>query len=124
MRASSTSRRDRRADVTCRARPQPLDLLAIVDGDRLPPRCLDDTLTVAADDGGCEKAYEALCDALSRNHQVGLTTVSLDGEPRVAALLPIGGVLAITPLRREYAAALADGLREADAADARTRAAA
>jgi non-homologous end joining protein Ku len=106
-----------------RDRAQPLALFAIVDCERIPPRCLDESLSVAATGRRCEKAYGALCDALCRNHQVGLTTVSLDGEPRVAALLPIGGILAVTPLRREYASALAEGLCEDESQPSRRRAA-
>jgi hypothetical protein len=125
MRGSSSGRRGRRSDSgrRLRLREQPVALFAIVDGDKIPPRCLDESLSVAAAGRRCEKAYDELCDALCRNHQVGLTTVSLDGEPRVAALLPIGGILAITPLRREYAAALAEGLCDEEPQPRRRRAA-
>lgn len=125
MRASSSGPRGRRNDSAwhVREREQPLALFAIVDGDKIPPRCLEESLSVAAAGRRCEKAYDELCDALCRNHQVGLTTVSLDGEARVAALFPIGGILAVTPLRREYTAALAEGLRDEESQPARRRAA-
>jgi len=86
-------------------------LFAIVDGDKIPPRCFGELLCVAATDRRCAKAYEALCDVLCRNRQVGITTVALDGAPTVAALVPIGHTLAVSPLRPEYTRALADGLR-------------
>ncbi len=106
---------------TRRASRARVPLFAVVDIDRIPARCFGDPLCVAAADRRCEKAYEALCESLWRNRQVGITTVELDGVPRVAALVPIGGVLAVSPLLREYTDALADGLRGARRAKRRAQ---
>jgi hypothetical protein len=89
----------------------PLPLFAVVDGDKIPPRCFGDPVCAVAVDRRRLRAYEALCESLCRNGQVGITTVEVGGAPRVAALLPIGGVLAVSLLRPEYTEALADGLR-------------
>jgi hypothetical protein len=104
LRASPRARRSRQ-------RAQPVPLFAVVDGDKIPPRCYDEPLSVAAADPRCAKAYDALCESLSRGRKVGITTVEVDGSPRLAALVPIGRVLAVSPLRRDYTAAFADGLR-------------
>lgn len=105
-------RTPRRRVQPARARrpAQPLALLAIVDGDRIPPRSLGDALCIASVSRRFAKAYAALAETLGRNRQIGLTAVAVDGEPCVAALVPVGGVLAVTPFRREYASAWADGL--------------
>jgi hypothetical protein len=95
-----------------RSGAQPLSLFSVVDGDRIPARCFGEPLRiVAAARRRWTKACDALCRRLSRNRQVGLTTVDVDGAPRVAAVLPIGRVLAVAPLRAEYTRALASGLR-------------
>ena len=113
MRALPSIRAPRRGARSARSRErgQSLAMFAIVDGDRIPARCFGDALCVASTSARFAKAYAALARTLCRNRQIGLTALALDGEPCVAALVPVGGVLAVTPFRREYAHALADGLR-------------
>jgi hypothetical protein len=94
-----------------REHAQAVALYAIVDGDKIPPRCFGEPLCLAASDRRGAKAYEALCEKLCRNRQVGITAVAYDGAARLAALLPIGGVLAVSLLRPEFTWALAEGLR-------------
>jgi non-homologous end joining protein Ku len=96
-----------------RRRKHPLSVFAVVDGDKIPPRCFGEPVRIAASDGRGAKAFDALCRMLRRNRQVGITAVALDGATRLAALVPIGNALAVSLLQPDYQRALTDGLRPA-----------
>jgi hypothetical protein len=114
MRATRSIRRASRGATSRgpRRRAQPVALFAIVDSGKIPAGCFGEPLlSVAATDRRSKRAYRTLCETLARNKQVGITAVDVGGRTQLAALLPIGRLLAVSPLQREYTLALAASLR-------------
>jgi hypothetical protein len=101
MPATTTARALRRAIRNAGARP--VSVFAVVDGERIPPSCYGEPMCIASAERRWARAYDALCRSLCDNGQVGITAVEVDGEPCVAALLSIGGVLAVSPLSPDVA---------------------
>ncbi|MCW5891407.1 MAG: Ku protein [bacterium] len=75
-----------------------IELLQFIAADTLDPLLLERPYYLGAERGG-DKAYVVLREALAESGRVGVARVYLRTRPHLAAVLPVGDVLAVVALR-------------------------